>query len=209
MSSSPLTVPERRVVIWTTPERKGKPWFINDYGNRDEPPREITEADISRYICPNPKEDESVSIPVQLMFADSEFLRGVFVDLSRVTDLDFEVTYRTANATMEVHCFVADEVQWSEHDMFVIWNKISINEVNHRIRQGRAYHKMSEVEFDRRLAEQTIDAKHDEYEHKNRLPPLQYWRAVAKVLGVSSGWLIRGEYMFDIDRVVGGYAVSY
>lgn len=209
MSSSPLTVPERRVVIWTTPERKGKPWFINDYGNRDEPPREITEADISRYICPNPKEGESVRIPVQLMFADSEFLRGEFVDLSRVTDLDFEVTYRTANATMEVRCFVADEVQWSEHDMLVIWNKISINEVNHRIRQGRAYHKMSEVEFDRRLAEQTIDAKRDEYERKNRLPPLQYWYAVAKVLGVSSGWLIRGEYLFDIDRVVGGYAVSY
>lgn len=209
MSNSCLTVPERRVVVWTTPERKGRPWFINDYGKRDEPPREITEADISRYICPNPKEDESVRIPVQLMFADREFLRGEFIDLSRVTDLDFEASYRNGRVVIEVQCFVADEVQWSEHDLLVVWNKISVNEVNRRIRQGRAYHKMSEVEFDRRLAEQSIDAEHEEYERKNRLPPFQYWYAVAKVLGVSSGWLIRGEYMFDIDRVVGGYAARY
>lgn len=193
---------ERRVVIWTTPERKGQPWFINQYDKRDEPPREITEEDICRYICPNPTKDKPVRIPVQVQFADSEFLREIWLDLNRVTDLDFEATYQAPTVNMEVRCFVADYVQWTEEDMLLIWSKISISEVNHRIMQGRTYHKMSMAEFDRKLAEQTIDTEHEEYERKNRLPPLEYWYAVAKVLGVSSGWLIRGEYLFEIDRTV-------
>ncbi|MNP89119.1 hypothetical protein D3C85_15200 [compost metagenome] len=195
---------ERRVVIWTTPERKGQPWFINHYDRRDEPGREITEEDIRRYICPNPKKDESVRIPVQLKFGDSEFLRGGFIDLTRVTDLDFEVTYQEANWVTEVRCFVADEVEWSEHDRLIAWENIDVGQIQHRIRQARAYHRMSLAEIECKVAGQTISAEIEEYERRNRLPSLQYWSAVAKALGISSQWLIRGVAMFDIDRTING-----
>lgn len=193
---------ERRVVIWTTSERKGQPWFINHYDKRDEPAREITEEDIHRYLCPHPKKEEVIRIPVQAQFVDSKFLTEIWIDLRRVSDLDFEVTYQINNVIMPVMCFVADEVEWSDHDRLTAWDKIDVGQIHRRIEKARAYHRMPLAQFERKVTEQPIDTETDEYERRNRLPPLQYWRAVAKALGVSSQWLIQGVDMLDIDRAI-------
>lgn len=193
---------DRRVVIWTTPERKGlrQPWLINQYTKRDEPAQPITKEDIHRYICPWPRAGEAARIRVQAQLADINVLSSVWVDINRTTDLDFEATYRIGSVVSEVVCFVADEVQWSEADSFLAWEKVDHHRINLRICQARARVKMSMAEFDRKVEEQPFDEELHEYQLSNKLPTHEHWRRVANALGVSSQWLVYGEAMLDADR---------
>lgn len=192
---------ERRVVIWTTPERQQakEPWYINRYDRRDELARTITQDDIDRYLCSPARRSNKVRVPVQVQFANSQFLSGVIIHIERIGDLDFEASYTSGGATLPVLCFVADEVEWDEADRELAWSQIDPQAISRRIQQSRTYLRLSLAEFERRFAAIEIDQEQDEYERRNRIPNYQHWYAIRDALGVSTQWLIHGSPLTEAE----------
>lgn len=71
------------------------------------------------------------------------------------------------------------------------WGDLHASSVSSRARQARNLRKMSLAEFDRNVDE-IIDHEQDKYEREHALPTNSYWIAVARVLKVTTSWLVRG-----------------